>query len=222
MKVSVVIASCKRPAMFAAMLQSLKDTTQGYDIETIAVVDDDPETAKIAVEQCDILNYSATRRGAIFAWNLGLSLSSGEIIVPAGDDQKFYPNWLREALLAHEGRLHNYGVVGMNDLAYDGNTQLATMYMMDRKFIKEVLGGVLAMPCYHYYCVDSEINAKAKPNNFCWCKEAIVEHLHSAHGKRSVDEHDLERGRMNYMEMDNAIFEDRKRRGFPIEWESVI
>ena len=224
MKISVIVPTCYRPDMFRAMLESLYSTTQGYEIETIVLIDEDVETVGVLNSFPDediTVNFRPTMRGAITCWNLGLSLSSGDIIVPAGDDQKFYPKWLEYALESHEKKVDGYGVIGMNDLAYDGNAQLATIVMFDRKFCKDVLGGVIAPPVYNYYCVDSEINAKSKAmGKFYWDDRSIVEHLHSAHGKRPLDMHDISRG--DLMGKDNLIFEDRKLRGFPIEWESLI
>lgn len=225
MKVSILIATCGRWQMFDDMLSSLQGTKPSeVKMEVIAVIDEDVETYKVAAEyQVNIVDFSLKKRGALWSWNRALQLSSGDIIVPAGDDQRFYPNWLDYALESHREKLGGYGVVGMNDLAYNGNTQLATMFLFDRKYCKEHMGGVLAPPVYKYYCVDSEINAKAKSlNRFYWDERAIVEHLHSAHGKRPVDNHDLDRQKGNYMELDNKIFEERKAQGFPVTWSAII
>jgi hypothetical protein len=110
----------------------------------------------------------------------------------------------------------------MNDLAYDGNKQLATMFLFDIDYCREVMGGIFAPPCYQYYCVDSEWNEKAKMlDKFYWDDRSIVEHLHSAHNKRPVDATDSYK-EDKWMEVDNKVFEERKSRGFPIEWEPLI
>lgn len=206
------------------MLDSLWRTTKGYDVEVVVVVDDDIISANVALmQQCHIVEHSRVRRGALYCWNRGLQLCSGDLIVPAGDDQVFHEDWLKYALESHQERLGGSGVVGMNDLAYDGNKQLATMFMFDRQFCKEVMGGIFAPPCYIYLNVDSEWNEKAKMlNKFYWDSRSVVEHLHSAHGKRVFDDHDKEKLEKNLSEIDGATFEDRKSRGFPIEWSSII
>jgi hypothetical protein len=206
------------------MLDSLEETTHGeYEIETIAVIDDDEESRQIALKRCTMVDYSSVLRGALNCWNLGLAMSTGDILMPAGDDQKFYPGWAEFALESWKNKLDSYGVVGMNDLAYDGDLQLATMFMFDRQFCKDHLGGVIAPPVYQYYCIDSEINAKAKLlNKFFWDKRSIIEHLHPAHGKRELDIHDLSRMKDKIIWEDNKIFEQRKAAGFPVVWEPVI
>lgn len=224
MKISIVVASCYRHEMLRNMLDSLIATTQGYDVERVIVIDNDEHSRDVAIAyDASVLDYSNARRGAITAWNIGLFLSSGDIIVPAGDDQIFHPSWLEYALESHHSKLDDYGVVGMNDLAYDGNIQLATMLLFDRKYCKEVMGGVICPPVYNYYCVDSEWNAKAKQlNKFYWDERAKVEHLHSAHNKRPHDDLDAEKENAGWMEIDNQIFEQRKALGFPITWNSMI
>jgi glycosyltransferase involved in cell wall biosynthesis len=222
--ISIIVPTCQRAGMFEKMLFSIYDTTREDEREIIAVIDGDYESAKIAALMgCNVIDFSKEKRGALFCWNHGLQLSSGDMICPSGDDQIFHDGWLDYALESHTGQLGGYGVVGMNDLAYNGNTQLATMFIFDRQFCKDHLGGVIAPPVYKYYCVDSEINAKAKSlDKFYWDERAVVEHLHSAHGKRPVDAHDQERIDNHYAEIDNALFEQRKAQGFPIMWEPVI
>ena len=224
MKISILIPTCFRPTMFSNMLDSVEETTAGYDIETIAIVDMDAETMKIAARRCSITDYAPDKmRGAANCWNKGLKASTGDIIVPAGDDQLFYPHWLDYALESHREKLGGYGVVGMNDLAYDGNIQLATMFLFDRKYCQEVMGGIFAHPSLKYYCIDSEWNAKAKMlGHFYWDERAIVEHLHSAHNKREIDRHDIFRMDEDWMAMDNKTFADRLSAGFPIDYDPII
>lgn len=223
MKVSILVATCGRWQMLDDMLSSLQGTIpEGVKAEVIAVIDEDVEAYKVAASyQVNIVDFSLKRRGALWAWNRALQLSSGDILVPAGDDQLFHPDWLKYALDAHRTRVNGFGVVGMNDLAYNGNTQVATMFLLDRKFIKEKLGGVLCPPVYKYFCVDMEINEIAKKHAcFWWEEKSVVEHLHSAHGKRPIDALDLEK--QGWMEEDNKTFEERKAQGFPITWQPII
>lgn len=216
-------ATSGRPEMFRAALESLVKTTQGYDLEVVTVIDDDKMAyIHAAGFGVNIIDYSHTKRGALWAWNRGLQLSSGDILVPAGDDQLFHPDWLTIALEAHRTHCKGYGVVGMNDLAYDGNKQVATMWLFDRRWCKEMMGGVFAPPVYKYFCVDMEWNEKAKKHGaFYWEEKSIVEHLHSAHNKRPVDATDALKEDM-WMEIDNVVFESRKAQGFPVTWESLI
>ena len=221
--ISVFIATSGRTEMFRDMLQSLRGTTQGWDLEVVAAIDADMDAWKIAQEFQTRNWYKSRRRGALQAWNDALTMTKGDILVPAGDDQIFHEGWLEYAIESWKHKVNEYGVVGMNDLAYDGNTQVATMFLFDRNYCKDVMGGIFAPPVYRYYCVDSEWNEKAKMlGHFYWDERSKVEHLHSAHGKRDVDDLDKEKQDAGWMEHDNEIFRMRKEMSFPITWGSLI
>lgn len=225
MKISILLATCGRPTMLENMFLSLYETAIAFprfSVEIVSVIDEDEESMDIAAKYSNVMDFSDVRRGALWAWNRALQISTGDILVPAGDDQIFHPNWLDYALESHQTKLNGYGVVGMNDLAYDGNKQLATMWLFDRRYCKEVMGGIFAPPAYHYYCVDSEWNEKAKMlGHFYWDERSKVEHLHSAHGKRPVDEID-EYKNDEWMNIDAQTLADRREKGFPITWQSLI
>jgi hypothetical protein len=229
--ISILIASAGRPEMLRSMLNSLSASTNwirgDIELETVFVIDNDVESYNVAVDyppyEGKVIDFSWKKRGALWAWNRALQLSSGEILVPCGDDQLFHGNWLDYALESHKEKLNGYGVVGMNDLAYNGNTQVATMWLFDRMWCKDNMGGVFAPPPYHYYSIDREWNEKAKMlGRFYWDERSVAEHLHSSHGKRPVDELDLEKMNAGWMEEDNKTFEERKAQGFPVTWESLI
>lgn len=220
--ISVFVATSGRPAMFRDMLESLYKTTQGYELEVVAAIDDDKDAWDVASEYGVRVWYTSKRRGALQAWNDAFSMTNGEILIPAGDDQIFHPDWLEYALESHRTHCKGYGVVGMNDLAYNGNTQVSTMFMFDRKWCKDNMGGVFAPPMLHYYCVDLWWNDKAKMlGNFWWEEKSKVEHLHSSHGKRPVDITDSYKDD-KWMEEDNRIYAEQKALGLPISWESLI
>jgi len=223
MKVSVILPTCKRPTILKTMLDSLVATTHDYDIETIVLIDDDLESCQIALDYGCIVDYSDYRRNVLSLWNKGLKLSTGDMIHPSMDDLIYHENWLRYGLESHAEKLGRCGVVGFNDLAYDGNLQVATQFMFDRRYCKEYMGGVIAPPVYEYLCVDAEINETAKLfNKFYWDKRAIVEHVHSAHGKRPYDVHDKWKDENSLAMYDGIVYEARKANGFPVVWEPII
>ena len=226
MKISILFASIGREILFDA-LKSVYNTTKPFDVEVILVQDVRPIEQRVSNLMIEsgknfVIDFNYHKRGAIWAWNRALQLSSGDIIVPFGDDQRCYPNWLELGLNAH-AEMGGYGMVAFNDLNLNGETQLGTTLLYDRTFCREALGGVVAYPVYNYFFVDNELNERArKLGKYKWCKEAIVEHIHSSNGKRTADESDLERARGNFMELDKAIFEQRKEQGFPNNFNPVI
>jgi len=225
--ISILLPSCNRIDLLMGCVASLEDTKGDRNVETVLVLDgySDEDLHRIIPRLSGnyILDYSSERRGALFCWDRALRLSSGDLIFAGGDDQIFHPGWLDFVLESHQDKLGGYGVLGMNDLAYDGDKQLATMFVFDRRYCKDVMGGVFAPPMYNYYNIDSEWNEKAKMSgHFYWDTRAVVEHIHSAHGKRPVDSIDREKVDNNWMEIDNATFAQRKAEGFPVTWEPII
>lgn len=221
--ISVILPTCKRPESLRRMLDSLISTTKGYEVEIVALIDDDMESCAIASEYGCVLNYSSERRSVLSLWNRGLQMCRGDFIHPAMDDLIYHDGWLALGLESHREKLGGCGVVGFNDLAYDGNRQVATQFMFDRKYCVEYMGGVIAPPAYNYLWIDVEINERAKMvNKFYWDERAIVEHAHSAHGKRPYDDHDRWKDNNDFATKDKVIFEDRKARSFPVEWTPLI
>lgn len=240
-KVSVILPSMNRPSLLKQAVKQLFLTTYGkHDIELILIIDGDETAVReifYLMPQLDNdfagnsgfknwfvnLSYSPTSRGALNSWNIGLKKSTGNIIFPSGDDGFPHGNWLDYALESHRDKLQSYGMVGFNDLMHNANLTIATTVLFDRKFCQDHLGGVVTYPVYNYYCVDMELNARARNvGKFYWDERAIVEHLHSANGKRPLDDNDRIRMENNWMEIDNKIFQERKLQGFPNNFEAVI
>lgn len=223
MKLSVILPTCKRINGLRKMLDSLFSTTQMHDIEVIALIDDDIKSAQVAMEYGCKVDYSDSRRNVLSLWNKGLQMSTGDMIHPAMDDLIYYDNWLDYGLESHSSILGGCGVIGFNDLAYNGNTQVATQFMFDRMYCKWYMGGVIAPPVYEYLCIDLEINDVAKSvGKFYWDERAIVEHAHSAHGKREYDIHDQWKDENKLAEADGKVYEERKKHHFPVTWEPMI
>lgn len=87
--ISILLATCGRPDLLREMLKSLRATTQGLELEVIAVVDESSECEKLLeLYEADVIDYSPKMRGALWAWNRALHLSNGQYLVPAGDDQR--------------------------------------------------------------------------------------------------------------------------------------
>lgn len=206
-------------------LRTLFDTAGDYKLDIIVVIDEDEDSNNFVLDNWKSIKvvFNPERTGALSAWNQGLKLAQGDILFPAGDDTIFHPGWLDYALESHKDRLGGYGCVGLNDGAYDGNRQVATTLLFDRQFCKDIFGGVIAVPVYKYYCVDLELNERAKlANKFYWDERAVVEHIHSAHGKRPIDDVDRYKMDTDWMVKDNILFEERKQAGFPNDFEAII
>jgi len=222
-KLSVLLPTLGRRSVLNTV-KSLCDTVD-FPLEIVLVVEENKEIVGEVYNLIKdrkiefVFKYSEHRMGALNAWNVALSLSSGDMLFPCGDDQLCHPGWFEKVMRAHDEQVKGFGMIAVNDLNLDGNV-LGTTLLFDRMFCRDILGGVIAYP-YNYFYVDNELNERAKNvGRYYWCKDAIVEHLHWSNNKRQQDEFDSERNL--YMELDKQIFLERQRRGFPNNFKPVI
>lgn len=223
--ISILLATTGRPDMAQAMAESLAATTHDHDVELVAAIDADGETLRrlLAIDGHDRFSFRSTvraeYRGCSRAWNDALAMSRGDQVVLAADDLVFQDGWLDAALETLAGFPGGWGMVGFNDGHW--GSELSTHYLMSRRFVIEVLGGVVAWPCYQHSFNDVEANERAKrAGRYAWCEDARVLHNHWLFGDRPQDHTDM-RSLPGHSESAN-IYARRAAAGFPDEFEAVI
>lgn len=228
-RISLILPSYYRHNMLRGVLENITNQrSNNYELEVVIVTDDDVIGAKIS-DEFSLTNHdiytirasSTERLGQLAAWNYGLTLARGNYFVHMGDDGRFHGNALELAYNTLKDRFQGYGMVAFNDWNLNGDTQVGTHVIFNRQFCKDVLGGVMVVPHYKAYCVDLEFNERAKSvGRYYWCQQAILEHLHSSNGKRETFPEELEK--VPFTEDDMRLFNERKSRGFPDDFEPVI
>lgn len=223
--ISVLLPTTGRPDMAAAMVESLRATTQGHEVEVLAEIDADADTYnRLAALPGSpdfriCLHLFPSYRGNSAAWNEALRRSKGELILFGADDLEFTEGWLEAALGARESLPDQWGMVGLND-GHHG-AELATHYLLDRRFVIEVLGGVVAWPFYPHSFNDLETNDRARAaGRYVWAEAALVRHSHWIFGDRPQDATDT-RTLGDHPEA-RATYERRKAAGFPTDYDPVI
>jgi glycosyltransferase involved in cell wall biosynthesis len=217
--ISVLLATMGRPEMAEATIKSIHATSPRRDVEIIVAVDGPLEDAdNLGACGCEI-DWSPEPRGSSKAWNDALKRAEGDPIVLAADDLEFEPGWLDAALETLAQFEDGWGLVGFNDGHW--GPELSTHYLMSRRFIVEVLGGVVAWDCYRHSFNDCEANARAvAAGRYAWCENARVYHRHWLFGDRPQDQTDT---RQLGEHSDSArIFLERQAAGFPNDYEAVI
>lgn len=217
--ISVLLPTTGRPDMAERCVRRLRATTEGHVLQIIAAVDADQDTRDRLEPLVHRTLYSPEYRGCSRAWNDCLAVSSGNPIVFAADDLDWQPGWLDAAL----GRLAEFpdgwGLVGFNDGHW--NEELSTHYLMSRRFIREVLGGVVAWDFYPHSFNDAETNARARlAGRYAWCEEARVYHAHWTFGDRPQD--DTDRRKLHEHAVAERTFLERQAAGFPNNFEPII
>ncbi len=223
--ISILLATTGRPESVRAFIESLRATTRGHDIELVAAVDADDETAAIIANLLPdqgfrvVLDYKRELRGCSRAWNDALSASTGDPVVLAADDLEWGDGWLDAALSTLQAFPDGWGFVGFNDGHW--GEELSTHYLMSRRFVAEVLGGVIAWECYRHSFNDREANERARrAGRYAWCEQAHVKHRHWLFGERARDETDSRL--LGEHPGSERAFKERAAAGFPDDQKAVI
>jgi GT2 family glycosyltransferase len=200
-------------------IRGLRHTTEGHDIEIVCAVDADPQSRDELAPLVDRMLYSEEYRGCSRAWNDCLAASKGDPVVFAADDLEWHPGWLEASLAVLEEFPDGWGLVGFNDGHWDA--ELSTHYLMSRRFIIEVLGGVVAWDFYRHSFNDLEVNERAKlAGRYAWCQDAHVRHVHWLFGDRPQDATDTRT--LGEHTDSQHIFLGRQAAGYPSDYEPVI
>lgn len=216
-RVSVLLPSTGRPQALRACLEGLRETTSGHDVEVVVAVDADPDSRAVADELADTVLYSESYRGTARAWNDCLRACTGDLVVWVGDDTEWASGWLQAALACESE--HPDHLIGLND----GHTphDRATHFLMSRRFIVEVLGGVVAWPEYVHSFHDAEMCERAKAaGRFVFCPDALVKHVHWLFGDRPMDATD-QLNLSGHPGSEQAYLR-RSSAGFPNDYEPII
>lgn len=219
-----------RPKWAVDTIRQTLATSHGHRLEYIVVTEQAPARDAVTaflrdyeranLEAFQVL-YQEEERGPIRAWNDGLAASHGEFVAFWADDLWPYPGWL-DITMSHFNRLPGrVGLVGFNDLVWDGDV-LSTHTMAHREYVIKYQHGVLAYPHYRRICSDAESWGRAKNAGLAvWASDAIVEHLHPMLGKRERDRFD-DLNLDAFHHRDFEINQEREGLGFPDDFEPVI
>ena len=218
--ISILLATTGRPDAVEAFVRSLRATTEGHDIELVVAVDADPATADLIASLLPDVGFRTVHdsrdeyRGCSRAWNDALHASNGDPVVLAADDLEFQPGWLDAALERLQEFPGGWGFVGFNDGHW--GEELSTHYLMSRRFVDGVLGGVIAWEAYRHSFNDREANARARQaGRYAWCETARVFHRHWLFGDRSQDATDTRL--LGQLPESQQAFEQRQAAGWPSE-----
>jgi GT2 family glycosyltransferase len=219
--ISVLLATTGRPEMAERCVRSVLETTEGHELEIVAAVDHDGKTAIRLNELGCLVDYSDEYRGCSRAWNDALSRATGDPVVLAADDLEWGEGWLDAALERLSEFPDGWGLVGFNDGHWDGNTGFSTHYLMSRRLIVEVFGGVVAWPHYRHSFNDVEACERAKrAGRYAWCEDARVEHQHWLFGDRPQDRTDTRN--LPGWDASQRTYAARAAAGFPNDFAPAI
>jgi hypothetical protein len=209
--VAVVVPVLGRPHRAAPFMASLRATT-GL-AEAFAVVDTDDTDTADAWEKAGAHVLVASGGSFPVKVNDGYRATAEPWLFVCGDDVRFHPGWLDQAVATH--RASGARVIGTNDLGTDTVTSgsHATHWLIRRDYVDELGAswdgpGVVCHEGYRHAFVDNEVVTVAKQRDeWAHCGASVVEHLHPAFG-RADDDATYELGRASYA-ADHATWERR-------------
>ena len=229
MKIGVCIPTFFRSYGLHRALRSIHDTVTFDDVPgltvhpIVAYEQDDTEAARLAQQFGAIPAPCAIpRNGTSYCWNTALAAASNfDAYVLGADDLYFmYGVWAEAVKQIKAG----YGFVGLNDndirelrvnqdtCKVIRNPDYVCHYLMTRDFIVQHHGGVMAVPWYDGWWLDVESTMRAKrAKTFIHALDANIKH----DWKGSA-------GNGGKYEQNKAMYDMRKRAGFPDDFEPVI
>ena len=223
MKIAILLPTIYRPMGLYKAISSLWLHTDINLIDVcIACEIDDDNPYTYAQKFVDIAVCEKRLQGPGYAWNIALQYlekhnKKYDAYYLASDDIEFCPGWLDETLKVLQDKLDGSGLVATNE----GTDKVkragfATQYLMTRDFIRDHNGGIAAYPYpTDFSDVESSMRAQ-KVNKFAYAEKAVVRHL----WRENNDEAYI---RSDKLRKDaKTIFEDRKSKGFPDDFERII
>lgn len=216
--ITIVLPTRGRPAELARCFESLVATAPS--VQVVVVMDEgDDETQAVFNSFVKRLPLRplvvAAGRTAAQKWNDGLLVVETNTVVFAADDLVFHPEWIEKATKALRAFPDGSALVGFDELA---NSEHPLHFAVTRKLLDEVNGGLLVVPHYVSWYMDTELCDKARRwGRYMKNCGAIVEHRHPMHGNAPID--DLHRvGFLANQHRDRWVYETRKRAEFPTDW----
>ncbi len=232
MLVSVLIPSRTRTERLVNSVEGVFKTTQGHDVEVVAVVEENPLSAPALLaseylkdKRIKIVER-AEHKGPIAGWNEALENASpyAGAFVMGADDLEWKEGWLDAALSALDTFPDREGLVGFNDMDVYGK-EFATHFLATRKFLIEDNGGVICIPHYTNYWTDVETGNRARrAQRYVWAKDAIVDHRSAYNGKVPFDPDYAVRFDTvnNVEEKDHQTYDERSDKDFPDDFKPIL
>lgn len=215
MNTCMILPTRGRVGRARGVISRMLETARGLYIRVVTPDEEllDLESAWVSV------TLSQEADTSIKAYNLGLSLSPDyDVYIVGADDLEAQDRWYENLLpfLDPSRAL----LVGIND-GIQNPSSYPTHFAVTRRFITDLNGGVLVCPHYWSWYADIEIwNRAVRAGAYSFANDSYLLHRHVNYTGAAKDEtaRRAERHQLN----DSNIFEDRKLRGFPDDFQRIL
>lgn len=214
----VITPTRGRPRQFAELLEAVRTTTDGR-VQVLGLVDnDDPQFA--GYDRLGAFLISGARR-SLSAWtNEGATYVLGggfggwadkpRYLASLGDDHRPRGAWDLKLIEAIEGLPGGVGIAYGNDLLQ--GERLPTAWVVSADVVRAV-GWMMLPTCEHMYVDAAVLELGKAAGRIVYRPDVVIEHLHPAAGKASMDDSYRESNAPARFEADLRAFEAWKRDG---------
>lgn len=189
-KVAILIPTYGRPHRIAPLIENITSVTDMSLVEIVFIVEADDQATIDACESLGVTYLINTRaRNYAGAMNTAVRTLQNEFFYASSDDFLYHENWL-QPLLNYSAA---YSVVGSNDLGNPAvaQGQLAVAFLIKKSYLSRAVldsPGDMVHEGYLHNFADTELTQTAiSQNEYGYCSESIVEHMHPAFGKGADD-----------------------------------
>jgi len=218
--ISIILPTLNRADQLVRNLRILRENSR-TTLEIVVILDKEDTESKYKllayfneeVKEYFIVKIMEGHPSPVEKWNEGAKLSSGEWLMLGADDVEWTPAWDDISLKTFP----NKGFLALRDFA-DSKKVFEPHFMATRQWLKMYNGGVLAIPHYKHWYLDLEIALRA--GKHYEVSQAVLPHKHVIWGTAPNDK--TYKRAKPYYEIDSQIFDDRRKRGFPNDFESYL
>lgn len=188
--IGIYIPTFHRPHKLLDVAKNVHEKTHDQHHLVFVVEPDDIETIEKVKEIGEELLISKHPGNHTGAANTAYEELKDPFFIIANDDFNFHQDWDVPVLKMFEEN-PVLGVIGVDDGSHQGFT---TITVVRRAYIEQYSGcmdipNTLYFPGYNHNYVDTEFSATAmKRGMFAACPASMVEHMHWAFGKGTMDE----------------------------------
>lgn len=214
MKTSVIIPSLGRTQLLIKRIVNLLDTTKEHNVEILIITEDiDSISALQRMADKKYIRLITLGGTAVEKWNIGASLAEGDNLVLGADDVEWKKDWLTVALTEMKN-----GFIGLYEDRFSPEV-IAQHFLATREWYKKYNGGVLAIPCYKSWFLDTETSERAKQSNtFMQTSIPVTNHQKDM---PDLNDNTYQLG-MKWHGGDKRIFDLRQKLSFPDDFHGVI
>jgi hypothetical protein len=221
---AVIVPSRGRPRQLGELLDAIYATAE-TDVDVYAAVDlDDPTRTEYTGEAV----FVAGERRSLSAWTnyLAERVLAGTMVEPPrylaslGDDHRpRTKGWDRKLIAAIESLGGAPGIAYGNDLLQ--GARLPTAWVVSADLVRAV-GWMMLPSCQHMYVDNAVLALGQAAGRILYCPDVVIEHLHPAAGKATLDDSYRESGAPERYAADEAAYTEWVRTGLAADAAKVL